>query len=169
MRSGKGVITWASVPFELGIDSDPTVQAWIGANRYTGGSSQIVTTAVDPVLGDLPIGTVLSDCAASVCPALADTSGHPHAKVLAELDAIDGGPDAFAILRNYWQGGQSVYLTEYINPGSPQDDQIILNAVRELSRGPVPAVSHWGLAALGLLTLAAGSVLIRGRNRLRVA
>jgi hypothetical protein len=149
------------------VDSDPRVQAWIGANRYTGGDLQIVTTATDQVLGDLPVGTVLGDCAFSVCPALADTSGHSHAKVLAELSPVDGGPEAIAILRNYWESGQSVYLTEYIWPNNDLDRAIILNAVRELSRGPIPTVSHWGLAVLALLLLSAASVVIQRRPQLR--
>jgi len=139
MRAGKGVITWSDVPRVLGINSDPTVQAWIGANAWVQTSGALLSTARDPILGTLPVGTVVLDCGFSVCPALRDTSGHPGAKALAAF----GGPESpfIGILRNTWEGGQSVYFTDYISPGYPLDDEIILNAVRVLSQ-TIPAVSE---------------------------
>jgi len=161
MRAGKGVITWSNVPDFLGINTNPTVQAWIGANTWAEASGQLVTATRDPILGTLPVGTVVADCVFSLCTILQDTSGHPGAKALATFGWP--GSDGIGILRNTWEGGQSVYLTEYIDPGYPQDDQIILNAVRVLTQS-IPTVSEWGLVMMTLLVLAAGSVVLRRRR-----
>ena len=161
MRAGKGVITWSTVPDILGIRTDPTVQAWIGANTWAQASGQLVTATRDPILGTLPVGTVVADCFFSLCTILQDTSGHPGAKPLATFGWPGSG--GIGILRNTWEGGQSVYLTEYIDPGYPPDEEIILNAVRVLSQ-PIPTVSEWGLVVMTLLVLAAGSVVLRRRR-----
>ncbi len=165
VRAGRSVITWGSTPETLGIDTDPVVQAWIGANSLDWAGDTLLTTTTDPILGDLPVGTLLEDCADSFCPGLADFSGHPNVKVLARL-AYGLGPAG--ILRNTWQGGQSAYFTEPISVGNPVHQQIILNTVRELLRPTIPAASHWGVIILGLLFLSGGSVLIVRRRRLSV-
>ena len=33
LQNGKGVITWGLAPYALGVDNDPVVQGWIGANN----------------------------------------------------------------------------------------------------------------------------------------
>lgn len=169
LRSGKGVITSADVPSTLGISTDPIVQAWIGANQYIGvGASRAVTIESDAILGDLPVGTQVAECLDPVCTGLADTAGHPEAKVLARFR--DGSGD-IAILRNSWEGGQSVYLTGLIrprtNPGDIQN-QIILRAVEELTR-EIPAVSTWGLVLLILLLLTAATLILMPNRRTGIA
>ncbi len=129
MRAGKTVITVHDAPAALGIASNSTVQAWIGAAEYGNGSNLSYTVATDPILGDIAPGTLLSDCGASFCGALRDVSGHPGAKILAVYGS--GANERIAILRNIWEGGVSVFLTRFIDPGVgvPLYDQIILNAV----------------------------------------
>jgi hypothetical protein len=167
MRGRKGVITFRAVPAGLGINTNPLVQAWVGANQAWQSDGPMVSTQWDPIMAPHPPGTEVDQCNFFPCEGLRDITGHPSTKVLA-VYSWSGG-ETIGILRNTWQGGQSVYFGGFIGPGWDVHEQIIVNAVRELSRGPVPAVSHWGLAVLALLTLAAGSVVIRGRNRLRVA
>ncbi len=161
MRAGHGIILWGSAPTTLGIHNDPTVRAWIGANSWGVTSGPLHTEAFDPILGLRPPGTQLSDCGLGLCAAMADTAGHPDAKVLASF----GG--AIGILRNRWEGGQSVYFTDLIT-GIPPGPELFVNAVRELRPPPpIPAVSQWGLAVMTLLVVAAGTVVMRRRESVR--
>jgi len=161
MRAGKTVITVHSAPSALGIASNPTVQAWIGANVKGTEGGPVVTVDRDPILGDIPVGTQILNCGASGCGSLNDTSGHPQAKVLARFVFH---PE-IAIMRNIWEGGVSVYLTWGIHPGHDTlHDQIWLNAVQ--ARQLIPTVSGWGLLALGLGVTVAGAVVIRRRGSL---
>jgi len=154
MSAGKTVITAYFAPQALGIDTNPTVQAWVGANIYSGGSGRLRTTASDPILGGIPIGTVITDCSDSICPALRDTSGHPDAKVLAAFND-SSPPNSIGIMRNTWESGISVYLGEY-----GYGDQFILNAVA--TRPPmIPTLNAWGLVALTLGVLITGTVVLR--------
>mgnify|MGYP001569059487 FL=1 len=59
LHTGKGVITWGTAPYALGINNDPVVQEWIGANLASSGTDLYITTATDSILGDRPPGTVL--------------------------------------------------------------------------------------------------------------
>ena len=61
MRSGKRVILIGSVPELLGVDTDPTVQAWIGANMSVADGRGVVTVAEDPMLPGMPVGMKLED------------------------------------------------------------------------------------------------------------
>ena len=155
MRAGKTVITVNSVPNTLGVHTNPTVQAWIGANAQTTGSDRLLTTVSDPILGNIPPGTEIVNCFPTNCPALSDTSGHLYAKVLARFE---WGSDAIGIMRNFWEGGVSVYFTGF------RLDQIFLNAV-EARTLTIPTVSAWGLLALALTLGIAGAVLIRHRRK----
>ncbi len=150
MHAGKTVITAYSAPQALGIDTNPSVQAWIGANSSPGGSARLRTTASDPILGGIPPGTVIMDCADSICSALQDTSGHPGAKTLAVF--ADTPTQPIGILRNDWEGGLSIFLGDY--------GGILLNAVaaRPLV---IPTLGAWGLLAMTLGILIAGTIIIR--------
>ncbi|MEK7780798.1 MAG: S8 family serine peptidase, partial [Verrucomicrobiota bacterium] len=158
MRARKGVITWGNAPQALDIIHKPTVRAWIGAGGQTGGSNRLLTTAVDPILGSRPPGTEIADCGDGVCSAVGLTEGHPQAKVLARF--VNG--NFVGLLRNTWEGGQSVYLTNFMGPGAGEDD-IILNIFRILSN-PIPTVSTWGALLLLLGVLTCGSLVIRHRR-----
>jgi hypothetical protein len=158
MRAGKTVITVGIVPYALGVDTDATVEAWIGANVYANGSSELRTTDRDPILGNIPPGTVLDDCADSLCPAVNDTSGHPDAKILARYEY---GTGTIGIMRNFWEGGISVYLGN-IGPGTPLNEQIVLNAVGVLTL--IPTLSTVGLIALALTMAIAGALIMRHRR-----
>jgi len=159
MRKGKGVITWGNAPLALDIIHKPTVQAWIGTDFLSGGSNRLLTTAVDPILGSRPPGTVIADCGDGGCAAVGGTEGHPQAKVLARLE---NGNDV-GLLRNTWEGGQSVYLTNFMGAGAGEDD-IILNIFRILSN-PIPAVSTWGALVFLLGVLTCGSLVLRNRRQ----
>ena len=162
LRKGWGVITWGDAPAALGpLWSNPTVSAWVGANYSSYGFGPLITTESDAVLGSTPVGTVIGFCGDEGCDALLDTSGHPNAKILARYEE----PEApIGVLRNTWNGGQSVYFSREIMPLdiSPMDRDIVRRAVTALSQPIVPAVSDWGLVCLGLLLLTAGSVVHRG-------
>jgi len=153
MRSGKTVITTGIAPFALGIDSNPTVQAWIGVNSAAASDGPLVTVARDPILGSIPPGTVLVDCQLSVCGAVTDTSGHSGAKILARLQ---GGPGPIGVMRNIWEGGVSVYMTRIIG------GEIFLNSVRARVL-TIPTLNAWGLLILGVGVGIAGTVVIRRR------
>ncbi len=161
MRAGKTVITVHLAPHVLGIKSNPTVQAWIGANATAPSADQLVTTVRDPILGDIPPGTEIINCADGPCWAVADTSGHPDAKVLASFAIFPIPDDSIGILRNIWEGGISVYLGPiYPFPSIyPLHGEIILNAVR--ARQLIPSVSTWGLLVLALGISIAGTILLR--------
>ena len=161
MRKGKGVITWGNAPLALDIIHKPTVQAWIGAGASSGGSGRLLTTAVDPILGSRPPGTEIADCGDGTCYAVGLTAGHPQAKVLAEFVNLE---NAVGLLRNSWEGGQSVYLTNALGPGGGEDD-IILNVFRILSN-PIPTVSTWGALVLLLGILTCGTLILRNRRQL---
>jgi hypothetical protein len=153
MRAGKTVITVEFAPGMLGIHTDPTVQAWIGANAGYDGVGRLLTTVRDPILGNIPPGTAIGLCLPP-CATLEDTSGHPDAKVLARFEY---GLDAIGIMRNFWEGGVSVYLTRFA------PDQIFLNAVA--ARPPtIPTLSTWGLMALALTMGFAGVLIMRHRR-----
>jgi len=110
MRARKTVITTAVAP---GIDSNPTVQAWIGAHAPAGGNSELWTTDRDPILGDLSPGTVLGDCADSSCPAVRETAAHPNAQVFAHY--VDGGGPRACPVRSWSlkkNGGGSILSVE---------------------------------------------------------
>jgi len=156
MRAGKTVIATGNAPYALGVDTNPTVQAWIGANANVGAGGPLVTVARDPILGDIPAGTQLTDCSDSVCGALRDTTGHPNAKVLAMyVDYPD--PRPIGILRNFWEAGVSVYMPGF----SPE---FILNALEV--RNPIPTLNTWGLLALALGIGAAGTIVLWRRRSL---
>jgi len=165
MRAGKTVVTVFGAPLFLGIDSDPTVQAWIGANGFTSPSDRLLTTDVDPILGNISVGTQVGNCADGPCSGLTDTSGHASAKVLARFN-VPGSP--IGIMRNLWEGGVSVYLANVIYPGSPLADQIILNAV-EARTPSIPALSVWCLILLALALGVAGALIIRRRVSCRAS
>jgi len=63
-------------------------------------------------------------------------------------------------MRNFWEGGVSVYLPNLIMSG----DQIILNAVE--ARNTIPTLNAWGLLFLAVGIGVAGVVLIRRRGPL---
>ena len=176
MRMAKGVITWGNAPDLLGIDTDSTVQDWIGANAYgTTVGPHLIIMEEDPILGRLEFGLHLWHCLnGPPCSAILDTSGHPDAKVIGEylprpVEPIDS---EFAILRNTWMGGQSVYFTNGIAPGVDQViEGIIVRAVGLLSvssptvSSSIPTVSAWGLAVMALLVLTAGTLVMAARRR----
>jgi hypothetical protein len=160
MRAEKTVILFHHAPIHLGLNSNPTVQAWVGANVAGTSGNGVVTVATDPILGDAPVGTFVTQCGGFPCGSLDDTTGHPHAKVLARLG---DGADEIAIMRNVWEGGISVFLSG-ITPGAdPLHDEIFLNAVRV--RQLVPTVGEWGLLMMGLGLASVGSILLRRRKR----
>ncbi len=160
MRAGKTVIVAKSAPGALGIQSNTTVQAWIGANGVEVGDLDLVTVARDPILGDIPPGTFITDCGAGVCLALYDTSGHPNAKVLAAF-TYGPDPDPIGIMRNVWEGGVSVFFTHNIGA-----DPMLLNAVNARAL-TIPAVTGWGVATMGLVILVMGSAILLPRRRAR--
>ncbi len=160
MRAGKTVVTAKNAPYALGLTANPTVQAWMGANASAGGGDALVTVARDPILGDIPPGTEITNCADFPCGAVADTSGHPGAKVLARLE---GGAGNVAIMRNIWEGGVSVYITHFVDPGTPLSEEIISNAVRARTL-TIPTLNAWALLALGLAVGVAGAIVIRRRR-----
>ncbi|MDO8629151.1 MAG: hypothetical protein Q7R41_01550, partial [Phycisphaerales bacterium] len=132
MRARKGVITWGSAPGALGLSSNP----WIGANDNVNSCDDLVTLVRDPILGSIPPGIAVAFCGDGPCWSLLDTIGHPDAKILATFPSYCYG---IGILRNTWEGGQSVYLFGHITPGNapPLHDDIILSTMRTLSR-PIP-------------------------------
>ncbi len=158
MRAGKTVIIYHDAALALGIESNTTVQAWIGATEYINGANFLYSVASDPILGDLPPGTWLGDCSAGSCGALRGVS--PSAKVLATYTDFDD-PEPGGILRNVWEGGVSVFLTQYIDNN---EDEIMLNAVRarELT---IPTLSETGLCFLAAITVLAGACILARRNR----
>lgn len=161
LRSGRGVITVGGVPEALGIDTDPVVQAWIGANMSSGCLMNLRTIVTDPMLGTIQPRERLIGC--GIGPAIYDTTGHPNAKILATW--YDWLPTAnIGIMRNTWEGGQSAYLG-LITPGSgsPLHEEIVLSTVRVLSN-PIPTVSEWGLVILTLLVLTAGTAVLINRR-----
>jgi len=163
VAGGGGVVLWAVAPVQLGVATDPTVQEWIGANNFQGCGNGVIVAEAAPILPGRTIGTTLTVCSDTPCIGLADTSGHPNARVVARCDF----EESILILRNTWQRGRSVFLMNGISPaphGFP-DDGIILNAVRFADGDlDIPAVSTWGLVALTLLLAAAGSILLRRRR-----
>jgi len=165
MRAGKTIITWDSAPAALGIDTNATVQAWIGANGFISPVDRLFTTALDPILGNTPVGTQIANCADGPCSGLTDASGHPFAKVLARFTDYPFPPPPIGIMRNYWEGGVSVYLTYVISPvWDPSTSWIILNAVE--ARNIIPTVSTWGLLALVLGLGVSGTIVLRRRRLL---
>lgn len=161
MQSGRGVITWGSAPDVLGLESDPLVRAWIGANDATFGSDMIKTVTADSMLVGISPGTIIGNSGKFGSRALNNIVGHDQAKVLARHG---GGTSSIALLRNRWTG-QSVYISD----GLILDEvvgQILLRAVNELSVRTVPASSTWGLMILGLIITITGSILV-GRRRQR--
>lgn len=160
LRAGKTVITVHDAPFALGIESNPTVQAWIGARDYLNGANAMYTVTTDPILGSIPPGTFVSDCSAAFCGALREIA--PGAKVLGAYTEFSD-PEPAGILRNIWNGGVSVFLTNFISPGIPLHEEIILNAVnaRDLT---IPAVGQGGLLVVTALLGLAGYCVIRRRS-----
>jgi hypothetical protein len=154
LRAGKTVITTYAAPYALGVDTSPTVQAWIGANASAGGSDKLVTTASDPILGNIPVGAVIADCVDAGCSAVNDTSGHPDAKVLARLEH---GQGAIGLMRNIWEGGVSVYMLGFLG------EEIVLNAMQARTL-TIPTVTAWGLLALAISIGIAGAVILRDRR-----
>ncbi len=141
MRAGKGVITVRDAPMALGLESNPTVQAWIGANATTSVSwTSLVTTDTDELLGTLPPETFVGHCHQfDFCGALSDTTGHTNAKIVARFD---GGSGPIGILRNSWEGGQSVFMSG-VSYGTgelpyfwPMGAEIVFRAVGVLSSFP---------------------------------
>ncbi len=171
MRAGKTVITWDRAPRALGVHTNPTVRAWIGATWDTNsphGSGPLVTTTVDPILGNIPVGTEVGNCGFAFCSWLNDDPGHPFAKVLARFTNYpQPPPPPIGIMRNYWEGGVSVYLSNAIYPGNQLRNEIILNAVA--ARNIIPTVSTWGLLVMALSVLIAGTVVLRRSQKLRCA
>ena len=163
MQTGKGVITWGTAPYALGIDNDPVVQAWIGANLAHWGTGFYITTATDSILGDRPLGTVLGGAGKCCARAVDDTAGHPDAKVLGRFNS-GGGP--IALLRNRWEGGRSIYFSDEFIVGNPTHEEIILRALAELSI-QIPATSTWGCLIFALSALTAGSIVIKRRTHWR--
>lgn len=152
MRAGKGVITWDRAPQALGIQTDAVVQAWVGANGLTGGDGFLETVTTDPILGDLSVGSVIGDCGFAACAALTDTSGHPHAKVLARNTVHI---DSIGLMRNAWERGESVYAYRGLF-----EESVILGAIAEVG-SKVPAVSTWGVVVTLLLILGVGTIAFR--------
>jgi len=69
-------------------------------------------------------------------------------------------------MRNYWEGGVSVYVTLVISPiWTPSTNGIILNAVE--ARNTIPTVNAWGLLVLAVGVGVAGTVMIRRRGTLK--
>jgi hypothetical protein len=167
MRAGKTVITWYLAPAVLGVRTNPTVQAWIGANWDLHPTGRLFTTALDPILGNTPVGTMVADCSDGTCTGLTDAPGHPFAKVLARFTDWyypQPPPPPIGIMRNYWEGGVSVYLANVIGPYTPSTNWIVLNAVE--ARNTIPTVSSWGLLALALGLGVAATVVMRRRGSL---
>lgn len=162
LQAGKTVITYGEAPLALGINSNPTVQAWIGANQYSGGDEDLVTTVTDAILGNISPGTTIADCSTSFCTALRDSSGHVGAAVLAVFVHVPF-PKPIGIMRNFWGNGVSVYLSNAITPGSDgPDDEIILNSVR--IQQLIPTTSAWGLLILVLGVAITGTLILRQRG-----
>jgi hypothetical protein len=159
LQAGKGVITWGWAPGALGISTNPTVRAWIGANSSTNNCDHLLTLERDPIFGSLPPGTSIGNCGDGPCPSLLDTSGHPDTRILASYPCGGG----IGVLRNTWEGGQSVYLQVYITPGDgPHDDEIILSTVRALGKA-IPATSIGSLIIMTVAIVAAG-IIVRSRR-----
>ncbi len=161
LSAGKTVITGLRAPAALSLDTDPTVRAWIGANSSANasGNDNLVTTASDPVVGNISPGTEIVDCDGG-CSAVRDPSGHPGAKVLALFMPLSD-PYKIGILRNDWESGLSIFISD-IAPHSNDayGKQIALAAVtaRPLV---IPTVTSWGLLAMTLGLLIVGTIVIR--------
>jgi hypothetical protein len=123
-------------------------------------SDLLLTTDVDPILGDLAPGTALKDCQDSLCWAVADTTGHPNAKALARWES---GVGPIGLMRNTWEGGESFYFSESFDMSYTLDGEVLLNTMEILTR-PVPMVSRWSLVILALFVVSAGSLVIRQRT-----
>lgn len=156
LQSGKGVITWGLAPLALGINTDPVVQAWIGANDTTAGTGSYVTTAVDSILGPRPPGTQLGHAGKFGGKALENIGGHAEAKVLARFTS---GLGTIALLSNRWETGRSVYFSDEFSPEHTDHAEIVLLAMGELSKD-IPTTSLWGLLILTLLLLIIGSIYV---------
>jgi hypothetical protein len=139
IQSGRGVITWGRAPEVLGIETDATVRAWVGANVYSTGSDLIKTVTSDSILGDIVPGTIIGNSGKFGADALDDISGHNASKVLARHNS---GTSTIAILRNRLVG-QSVYFSNAITGINAEQEDIILRAVGELSVRTIPATSTW--------------------------
>jgi hypothetical protein len=161
MRTGKTVITKGLAPQTLGITSNSTVRAWVGADATYNGQMDVVTVTHDPILGDIPPGTLIAGCGAGICIGLLQNTAHPMAKVLARFTDPYAGA---GILRNIWGGGVSVYLTQYIAPGKDSvENRIILNSI-QAHQLTVPTLGQWGALILAL-SLVAGGVIVVHRRR----
>jgi len=164
LSEGHTVVTHGGAPSALGINSTPSVRAWIGANSISGdGFDHLRTVATDPVLGSIPMGTDVEFCGDAGCPALHGEQTAFGAKSLARFGNGIGGS---GILRNIWNGGVAVYLSQPVHPasGNPTHQAIILNAIRARSL-TIPALNEWGLVCMALLLVVSATVLIRRRVR----
>lgn len=174
LQAGKTVVTWGGVPETLGIESNPNVRDWIGADSLEfDGFDGLRTVVGDPILGSITVGTDLEYCGDMGCPVLHGEHTTGAARVLARYG---NGTSGVGVLRNIWMGGVSVYLSGQINPGSgnPLHQTIIVTSAKARALS-VPAISRWGalLVASGLI---GGGILVllrrpapsgRGRFALR--
>ncbi len=158
MRSRKSIITWGDAPQALQLINKPLVQAWMGADGHAGGGDRLLTTAIDPILSGYPIGSEIANASDAGGAALGGTESHPEAKVLARWQ----NGNFVGLLRNTWEGGQSVYLTNWLHPQGNPD--IVANLVRVLSN-PIPTVTTWGVFSMVLILLIGGSLLLYHRAR----
>jgi hypothetical protein len=160
LRAGKTVITWGFAPDALGIDTNPEVQAWIGATGVGFNSGKLMTVAIDPIFGTMPPGSEILDCALALCTALLGTESFPNSKVLARLEGGNGWP---GIHRNSWEDGRSFYFWDWFGPGSQLHEEIMLRTLEESCR-PIPAVSTWGVLVFLLVIAIGGSLIVRYRH-----
>jgi hypothetical protein len=156
MNSGRGVIVWGAAAEALGIQTDPIVQGWVGANMLSFGNQSVRTTASDSILGNTPPGTEIANNGKFGGWAIEDTSTHNEAKVLARYNA---GSGPIALLRNRLVG-KSVFFSNAFDTFDPVQQQIILGAVEELSVRTIPTTSTWGLVVFGLSAMTGGTIIL---------
>lgn len=159
--SGRGVIVWGAAAEALQINTNSTVQGWVGANTLSFGNQSIRTTVSDSILGNIPPGTEIASNGKLGGWALDDTAGHDEAKVLARYNA---GSGPIALLRNQLVG-KSVYFSNAFDTFDPVHQQIILSTVEELSVRTIPAISTWGVVFLWIAVAIVGTLVLGRRRR----
>lgn len=157
LRAGKGVILWKNAPYGLGLNANPTVQAWVGMSHILGSEGHMETITTDPVIGPYEPGFDLCDCWE---PCTAFTGPIGNVKLIGEF-FNPNTTGAFGMVRNEWEGGKSVYLPQCITPPIP----IVLNAVREMDSG-IPTVSLAGTILMMMSLVCAGCLLLHRARRL---
>jgi hypothetical protein len=132
MCAGRGVLVFGGAPLYLGINADPVVKSYLGANAYANGGYDLASVTADQLVGDCAPGTVLFHCNGPACGAL---SGATTANVLARWS---GGAGTIGMLNNTWCSGRSAFVgwggAEY--PNDPAVQAVVLNLVAWLAGSP---------------------------------